>query len=121
MFRFFRTLDSLFYPVGDRLFVLDVSRLQENERLQFKYDHNKKLVAIQKIKLSLFGEPMEAIAETDILPGAFGRVYYQGRSWKACCEEQIKITTGQPVLVIAKHELTLLIIPADNSYQSSRL
>jgi len=112
MFKFFKNLDSLFYPVGDRFFVLDVSRLQENERLQFKYDHTEKLIAIQKIKLSLFGEPMEAIAETEISPGGFGRVFYQGRSWKARCEEQIKINIGQTVLVTAKHELTLLVIPA---------
>lgn len=112
MFRFFKTLDTLFYPVGDRLFVLDVSRLQENERLQFKYDRNKKLVAIQKVKLSLFEEPMEGIAETEFSSAGFGRVFYQGISWKAYCEERTKIATGELVLVIAKHELTLLVIPA---------
>ena len=48
------------YTSGGRSLTVDASRLREDERLEFKYDQHKNLISIQKIKLSLFREPMEA-------------------------------------------------------------
>ncbi|XWK89096.1 MAG: NfeD family protein [Phormidium sp.] len=92
--------------------VFDVSRLRDDERLEFKYDHNNQLIAVQKIKLSLLKEPIEGLAETDIPAGGSGRIFYQGSSWKARSEADVPIITGQIVLVKARYELTLFVVPA---------
>lgn len=92
--------------------VFDVSRLRDDERLEFKYDHNQQLVAVQKIKLSLFKEPIEGLAETEIPAGGSGRIFYQGTSWKARSEAEVPIIAGQIVLVKARYELTLFVVPA---------
>ncbi|MFB2938289.1 NfeD family protein [Aerosakkonemataceae cyanobacterium BLCC-F154] len=92
--------------------VFDVSRLRDDERLEFKYDHNHQLIAVQKIKLSLFKEPIEGLAETDIPAGGSGRIFYQGTSWKARSEAEVPISAGQIVLVKARYELTLFVVPA---------
>ncbi|MGA9379631.1 MAG: NfeD family protein [Phormidium sp.] len=92
--------------------VFDVSRLRDDERLEFKYDHNHQLVAVQKIKLSLFKEAIEGSAETDIPAGSSGRIFYQGSSWKARSDAEVPIIAGQIVLVKARYELTLFVVPA---------
>jgi len=94
-----------------RSIVLDVSRLKEDERIEFKYDQNKTLIAIQKVKLSLFQQPIRAIAETEILPADFGRVFFQGSSWKAQSESEFAISKGQSVLVTSQHGITLIVNP----------
>ena len=98
--------------LSNRQLVLDASKLREDERLEFKYDYQKNLIAIQKIKLAVAAEPMEAIAQTDITPGFFGRVIYQGDSWKARSDGEQTIAKDQKVLVVAQHGLTLIVTPA---------
>lgn len=111
MIRLFRSSPiSHFFP--NHPLVLNISQLREDERLEFRYDTHNNLVAIQKIKLCLFQEQMEATAETDIEPNISGRVFYNGASWKATVDTNVKIVTGQKVLVKARHNLTLLVIPA---------
>ena len=100
------------HVLPDRPLVLNVSQLREDERLEFKYDSHNNLVAIQKVKLSLFREQMEGTAETDIEPTVCGRVFYGGSSWKAVVDEDVKILAGQKVLVTARQNLTLLVVPA---------
>lgn len=101
------------YAVADRPFVIDVSRLKEDERLEFKYDQHRNLIAIQKVKLSLFRQKKEGRAETEIPPGGFGRVTYSGTSWKAYCDGDSKIEAGQPVLVMGRLDsVTLIVIAA---------
>jgi len=92
--------------------VFDVSRLRDDERLEFKYDHNRQLIAVQKIKLLLFQESIEGFAETDIAAGGLGRIFYQGSSWKARSEAEVPIIAGQIVLVKARYELTVFVVPA---------
>jgi hypothetical protein len=92
--------------------IFDVSRLREDERLEFKYDHNHQLIAVQKVKVMLFTEGIEGVAETDIEAGGLGRIFYQGTSWKARSEAEISIKADQIVLVRARYELTLFVIPA---------
>lgn len=99
------------HSLGNQPLILNVTQLREDERIEFKYDRNNNLIAIQKIKLSLLEEPMEAVAETDIEANGSGRVFYQGSSWKALSEGE-KIFAGEKLLVTAKHHLTLLVIPA---------
>jgi hypothetical protein len=90
--------------------IFDVSRLREDERLEFKYDHNHQLIAVQKVKISLFKEYTEGCAETDIDAGGLGRIFYQGSSWRARSEASVPIKVGQTVLVRARYELTLFVI-----------
>ena len=104
--------DQASSSLGDRPFAFDLRHLREDERLEFKYDQSGRLIAVQKIKLTLFHNPIEGRAETDILPGRFGRVFYSGTSWRAKCDEEMKISAGQTVLVIARQDLTLLVLPA---------
>ncbi|MCY6494564.1 NfeD family protein [Leptolyngbya sp. GGD] len=92
--------------------VLDVSALREDERLEFKYDHHQNLVAIHKIHVSLLNVPQEAEAETDIEAGKIGRVFFEGKSWGARCEQDTKVLAGQPVLVTGWRDLlTVMVIP----------
>jgi hypothetical protein len=91
---------------------LDISSLRDDERLEFRYDQHQNLVAIQKIRLALLDIPMTATAATDIEPGQIGQVFYQGSYWSARCDDNTKIQAGQSVLVIARHDLILLVIPA---------
>jgi hypothetical protein len=99
------------YSVNNGALVIDASRLKENERLEFKYAQNGYLIAIQKITVSPFDKGMDGKAETDIEPGGIGRTFYKGRSWMACNDGESKILTGQKVLVMARRDLTLLVIP----------
>jgi hypothetical protein len=92
--------------------VIDASRLKDNERLELKYAQNGCLIAIQKIKVSLFDKEMGGEAETDIEPGGIGRVSYKGSSWRACSDGETKILAGQNVLVMARRDLTLLVVPS---------
>ncbi|HEY9298735.1 MAG TPA: NfeD family protein [Phormidium sp.] len=88
------------------------SRLKRDERLEFIYDQDKALRVIQKVKVTLFEEPMDGQAETDIVPTGAGRVYYRGSSWKARSDSSSPIIKGQKVLVTGRQELTLLVIPS---------
>lgn len=110
MFKLFKRSD-INYEFGNQRFAINLSHLREDERLEFKYDKNNNLVAVQKVKLSLLEEPIEAVAETDIETNGVGRVFYQGTYWKAICDGD-KVLAGQKVLVKAKHNLTLLVIPS---------
>lgn len=110
MMRLFRSFPiSHFFP--NHPLVLNISQLREDERIEFKYDIHHNLIAIQKIKLSLLEEKIEATAETDIEPNSPGRVFYNGSSWKAIVDGNMKVVTGQKVVVKARHNLTLFVIP----------
>lgn len=53
----------------------------------------------------------EAIALTEILPGAIGRVLYEGCSWQARCEpSSSSITPHQTVYVLRREGNTLIIV-----------
>jgi hypothetical protein len=103
--------DQTNYSVNNGALVIDASRLKDNERLELKYSQNGYLIAIQKIKVSLFDRGMDGKAETDIEPGSIGRVSYNGTSWMACNDGESKILASQRVVVMAQRDLTLLVIP----------
>jgi hypothetical protein len=110
---FFGAKTQTTYTLEDRTLVIDASRLKLDERLEFKYDQHHNLIAIQKIKLSLFRERQEGRAETAIPPGGLGRVAYAGTSWKAYCDGDSKIEAGQQVLVMGRQDsVTLVVIAA---------
>lgn len=98
--------------LADGRIVLDVSKLKDNERLEFQYDHNQKLIAVQKITLTNANKSMEARVEMDIQPGGYGRVMYQGNSWKAWSDYDGIIEKGSKVLVLGQHGITLLVTPS---------
>lgn len=96
--------------VGGGMLVL----LREDERLELIYDQDKKLRAIQKIRLSQVCGSMEGKAETDIVPMGRGRVWFQGALWKAHSDSSSAIIAGQRILVKARHNLTLLVIAMED-------
>lgn len=98
------------YSVNNGALVIDASRLKDNERLELKYTQNGDLIAIRKIKVSLFDQGMDGKAETDIEPGSVGRVFYQATSWMAYNDGESKILGDQKVLVTARRDLTLLVV-----------
>jgi NfeD-like C-terminal, partner-binding len=99
------------YSIKNGTLTIDASRLKDNERLELKYSQNGCLIAIQKIQVSLFDRDMDGKAETDIEPGDVGRVFSKGTSWMAYNDGEIKILADQKVLVIARRDLTLLVVP----------
>jgi membrane protein implicated in regulation of membrane protease activity len=49
---------------------------------------------------------------TDLIPGEFARVLYEGNSWKACCEDPtLAIAADEKVLVVGRQGTTLLVLP----------
>lgn len=54
----------------------------------------------------------EARTLTDILPGATGRVLYEGNSWAAECEDPtLTIAPNQKVYVVSRRGTTLIVLP----------
>ena len=62
----------------------------------------------------LFGQPKKARAIADVFPGQNGSVCCEGVFWKARCNADVAIASGEMVLVIGRHTetLTLLVVPA---------
>ena len=49
---------------------------------------------------------------TEILPGQIGRVLYEGRSWRAKCDDhKISLPPQQTVYVVRREGTTLIVIP----------
>jgi membrane protein implicated in regulation of membrane protease activity len=49
---------------------------------------------------------------TDLIPGEFARVLYEGNSWKACCEDPtLAIAAHERVLVVGRQGTTLMVLP----------
>ena len=87
---------------------INLRDLSEGEYLQVRYNPDKLIFGIRKLKL--LSARGIAKAETDILPGkACGRVLYEGQSWQACCEGERAILKGQSALVLAKQGLQLIV------------
>jgi membrane protein implicated in regulation of membrane protease activity len=60
----------------------------------------------------------EATTLTEILPGATGRVLYEGNSWQArCADEGLAIAANQRVYVVERRGTTLMVMP-DNLLHS---
>jgi membrane protein implicated in regulation of membrane protease activity len=60
----------------------------------------------------------EATTLTEILPGATGRVIYEGNSWQArCADEGMAIAPNQKVYVVERRGTTLIVMP-DNLLNS---
>ncbi|NCJ06934.1 NfeD family protein [Synechococcales cyanobacterium C] len=54
----------------------------------------------------------EAETLTEILPGAKGRVLYEGTSWQARCQDEgVAIASQQRVYVVGREGTTLIILP----------
>ncbi|HEY9623660.1 MAG TPA: NfeD family protein [Crinalium sp.] len=54
----------------------------------------------------------EAQTLTEILPGATGRVLYEGNSWQARCgDQELAIAPNERVYVIARKGTTLIVMP----------
>ncbi|MDX2100886.1 MAG: NfeD family protein [Leptolyngbyaceae cyanobacterium bins.59] len=57
-------------------------------------------------------DAVEAKTLTAILPGATGRVLYEGNSWQARCDdEHLAIEPNQRVYVVGRKGTTLLVLP----------
>ena len=52
-----------------------------------------------------------AVVEREILPSYKGRVKHQGVSWLAQCEKNVSFQPGDRVLVIGRHNITLMVEP----------
>ncbi|MGJ3246317.1 MAG: NfeD family protein [Elainellaceae cyanobacterium] len=100
---------------GSTSFVLDTSRLGQNECLLLNYNQDGNLSSIQKIKTRSVRGSHVGIAETTITPDQHGRVRYQGSSWTAYCDGNRVITAGQQVWITAQHSLHLFVIPLENA------
>lgn len=48
---------------------------------------------------------------TEILAGKTGRVLYEGNSWQARCDDDIRIAPHQRVYVVRREGTTLIVIP----------
>ena len=55
--------------------------------------------------------PKKAKATEDVIPGKVGIVSDRGVFWRACCNSNIFIGSGQPVWVVAREGLTLFVEP----------
>jgi membrane protein implicated in regulation of membrane protease activity len=65
-----------------------------------------------KRKATTIEDATEAQTLTEILPGATGRVLYEGNSWRARCgDEKSAIAPNQKVYVIGRQGTTLIIMP----------
>jgi len=57
-------------------------------------------------------EAKEARTTTEIPAGSFGRVLYEGNSWKAQCDdEEMSIAPNQNVYVVGRKGNTLIVMP----------
>ena len=99
---------------GNQRLVIDPKQLKQDECLVIKYDQHDNPVAIQKIETcSLLGGSMLGRAESDILPGQKGKVFYDGSSWQAYCDGEQAIHQGQRVLITARRSLQLFVMPME--------
>lgn len=96
---------------GAAKFTLNIAHLALDERMDFQYDTNNNLISIQKVKLLFDSKSINAIAETDIPAGSYGRARWNGTSWKAHCQDSDSVIAGQTVLVKARRGITLLVVP----------
>jgi membrane protein implicated in regulation of membrane protease activity len=63
-------------------------------------------------------DSQEATTLTEILPGATGRVLYEGNSWQArCADDGLAIAPNQRVYVVERRGTTLMVMP-DNLLDS---
>jgi NfeD-like C-terminal, partner-binding len=90
-----------------------VVMLREDERLELIYDQDRKLRAIQKIRLSKVFGLAEGRSATNIPPLGEGYVWYKGSSWKARSDSLTVINAGQKIVVKARYNLTLLVMPME--------
>ena len=109
MFKLFTRQNKSVTLESNPPYVIDLSCLQTDELLEFRYDEQERLSSVRKLKL-LNGL---AKAETDIEPNGNGRVLWHGSSWRACCAGVQKIIEGQTVFVLARQDLTLIVAIAN--------
>lgn len=65
-----------------------------------------------KRRISLTGDDSEATAITGIPAGNWGRVLYEGNSWRAkCADETRDLAPNESVYVVAKKGNTLIVLP----------
>jgi membrane protein implicated in regulation of membrane protease activity len=65
-----------------------------------------------KRRISLTGDDSEATAITGIPAGSWGRVLYEGNSWRAkCADETRDLAPNESVYVVAKKGNTLIVLP----------
>ena len=99
---------------GKQRLVINPKQLKQDECLIIKYDQHGNPVAIQKLKTrSLLGGSRFGRAESNILPGQKGRVFYDGSSWPAYCDGERAIQQGQRVLITAQRSLNLFVAPVE--------
>lgn len=115
MFNVFKRNDVVKFSFGDERLAIDLKHLKRDECLVIKYDPRGNPVAIQKFETrSPEGRSKLGRAETNIQPGARGRVLYGGTSWRACCAGDREIRKGQQVLVTsAERSPQLFVVPVE--------
>lgn len=65
-----------------------------------------------KRKVSTIEDATEGQTLTEISPGEFGRVVYEGNSWKARCgDEKLAIQANQKVYIVGREGTTLIVLP----------
>ena len=74
---------------------------------EIKDDPNDELASIQP-----FDGSTEARVETDIEPGALGRIYCGGIYWRACCDSKTTILAGSKVQVLGRQRDSLTLFVA---------
>mgnify|MGYP001800538641 FL=1 len=120
MFRIFNRQSSLRFSFDNRHLLIDVNRLKQDECVIIQYDKNGNPVTIQKLQTasSFLESSRFGRAESDILPGQKGRVFYNGCSWQAYCDGEVAIHKGQRVLITARHSLHLFAVSLETSFES---
>ena len=105
---------SLRSSSSNQRFVINPKQLKQDECLVIKYDQHGNPVVIQKLKTrSLLGGSRFGRAESTILPGQKGRVFYDGSSWPAYCDGELAIHKGHTVLITAQRSLQLFVSPVE--------
>ena len=120
MFRIFNRQSPLQFSFGNRHLLIDTNRLKQDECLIIQYDKNGNPVTIQNLQTAypLVGGSRFGRAESDILPGQKGRVFFNGCSWQAYCDGETAIYKGQRVLITARRSLHLFAISLENSFEN---
>ena len=67
---------------------------------------------LPKRRVSSISGAVQAETMTEFLPGAVGRVLYEGASWRArCADEKLAIPANHKVYIVGREGTTLLIMP----------
>lgn len=114
MLQVFKRDSKLKSLAGNQRLVINPKDLKQDECLIINYGQHGNSVTIQKLKTrSHTGSSQFGRAESDILPGQKGRVFYDGCSWQAYCDGASAIYEGQTVLVTMQQSLNLYVVPVE--------